>query len=112
MLIFCPKCETLVSKLIKKGEKIYGVCSRCGITFPIGSKNSIKMKVNNERETKEKTIIIKNDGDNMKSEGYITCPNCGGKSRVLWYYTPYGDEDQICICKCDFCGKIFRLGEL
>jgi len=99
----------LVSKFIKEGENKYGVCSRCGNIFPIESE--VKRKVNNLKEMKEAIIIVKNNVNKME-KGSIACPKCGGKSRILWYYTPYGDEDQICVCKCDSCGKIFRLGEL
>lgn len=113
MLIFCPKCGMLISKFIKEKEAMYGVCSRCGNVFPISSESDIKKKANNNlKEMRESIVIIKNNEKKMKSEGSITCPRCGGKSRILWYYTPYGDEDQICVCKCDSCGKIFRLGEL
>lgn len=115
---FCPECGMMPVKFVKKNGEIFGVCNK-GHEFPIDSLEvkkyeSIKKSNNLRKTTPGGPIDIDKEKEfnQHKTTSSIACPKCGSKKcKLLYSFTPYGDEDQINIWKCQDCGKVFREGE-
>jgi DNA-directed RNA polymerase subunit M/transcription elongation factor TFIIS len=109
-LIFCPKCGKHISNFKKEGGKLYGVCN-CGHVFLLEGA-TLKQTLISKEKPREAIAVTKEDHNESVDMGSVTCPYCGGRARVLWYFTPYGDEDVVIVYKCTECKKTFRRGEL
>jgi DNA-directed RNA polymerase subunit M/transcription elongation factor TFIIS len=105
---FCPKCGKVILKYVRKDGKVIGICSN-NHEIPVDT-SQIRVKYPSK---KKHVAVVVDTTEECKNEEIdsIPCPHCGSRrTKILYTFVMYADEDQVVIVKCLDCGKNFRSG--
>jgi DNA-directed RNA polymerase subunit M/transcription elongation factor TFIIS len=109
-MLLCPECGNRLRKFKEEGDKFYGICIN-GHEALINQEDAhLKFRIRNKKPLNAKELVsIRDKEKEEKAAINISCPHCGGgKGKVLYAYTAFGDESTIRIIRCLNCGKNFR----
>lgn len=103
MVIFCPKCGSLLKPRTEKKKKVLA-CS-CGYTTKDLGAAEIKEKITKE----EKEVEVVSEDENILPETDAKCPECGNDRAYYWtQQMRAGDEPETKFLKCKKCKHIWR----
>ena len=104
MMMFCPKCGSLMKVKKEKGKKFLK-CENCGYT----TKDLDSASITEEVKSESKPVDVVEESDETLPLTEAECPKCGHNRAFYWLVqTRAGDESETKFLKCEKCGYTWR----